>query len=48
MLQTGKRNFTKVVDDDESDLDDCIPMSKCVLLFDVRRILLKMSSEKWQ
>ena len=46
MLQTGKRNFTKVVDDDESDLDDCIPMSKCILLFDIRRILLKMSLEK--
>ena len=46
MLQTGKRNFTKVVDDDGSDLDDCIPMSKCILLFDVRRTLLKMSSEK--
>ena len=46
MLQTGKRNFAKVADDDESDLDDCIPVSKCILLFDVRRILLNMSSEK--
>ena len=35
----------QVVDDDESDLDDCIPTSNCILLFDVRRTLLKISAE---
>ena len=42
-----EKEFCKqVADDDETDLDDCIPRSKCILLFDVRRILLKVSAEK--
>ena len=38
----------KVVDDDKSDLDDRVPKSICVLLFDVRKNLLQISAEKPQ
>lgn len=48
MLGREKEFCEKVVDDDESDLDDCVPKSKCVLLFDVRKNLLQISGEKSQ